>query len=54
VNRFSEDHPDKNIAGATINLRTRRKKGKIWITNRDVGTSFALRFLTDYYQQIDD
>jgi len=48
-NKFSSEHPDKNLAGATINLRTRRKKGKIWMTNRDVGTSFALRFMSSYY-----
>jgi uncharacterized protein YyaL (SSP411 family) len=52
-NRFSQDHPDKNLAGATINIRTRRKKGKIWMTNRDIGTSFALRFLADYYRSLE-
>ena len=51
-NRFAEDHPDKNLAGATINIRTRRKKGKIWMTNRDIGTSFALRFLVEYYRML--
>ena len=50
-NKFSPDHPDKNLAGATINIRTRRKKGKIWMTNRDIGTSFALRFLNEYYNR---
>jgi rhamnogalacturonyl hydrolase YesR len=50
VNRFSPDHPDTNLAGATINTRTRHKKGKLWITNRDIGTSFAIRFLADYYE----
>lgn len=48
-NRYSKDHPDENLAGGFIELRTRRKKGKIWITHRDVGTSFAIRFLADYY-----
>jgi hypothetical protein len=48
-NRFAPDHPDKNLAGGFIELRTRRKKGKLWITHRDVGTSFAIRFLCDYY-----
>ncbi len=48
-NRFSNDHPDPNLAAAFINIRTRHKKGKIWITNRDIGTSFALRFLANYY-----
>jgi len=53
VNRFSENHPDKNLAGATINIRTRRKEDKIWITNRDIGTSFALRFLSVYFQAME-
>ena len=48
-NRFAVDHPDTNLAGAFINIRTRHKKNKIWMTNRDIGTSFALRFLADYY-----
>jgi hypothetical protein len=48
-NRYSVDHPDKNLAGALINLRTRHKKGKLWITNRDVGTAFGMRFLAAYY-----
>lgn len=48
-NRFSVNHPDKNLRGAVIDTRTRRKKGNIWITQRDVGTSFGLRFLSDYY-----
>lgn len=51
-NRFSVDHPDENLRGAVINLRTRRKHGKIWMTQRDVGTSFALRFLAEYYNYI--
>jgi len=48
-NRFSSDHPDKNLAGAVINIRARNKKGKIWMTNRDIGTSFGIRYLCDYY-----
>jgi rhamnogalacturonyl hydrolase YesR len=51
-NRYSSDHPDKNLAGATINTRMRRKKGKIWLTNRDIGTSFSLRFFADYYRYL--
>ncbi len=50
-NKFSANHPDENLAGATINIRTRRKKGKVWMVNRDIGTSFALRFLTEYYKR---
>jgi uncharacterized protein YyaL (SSP411 family) len=49
VNRFSADHPDKNLRGSVIDTRTRSRQGKIWLTQRDVGTSFGLRFLCDYY-----
>ncbi len=50
VNRYRRDHPDANLAGGFIELRTRRKDGRLWITHRDVGTSFSIRFLTDYYR----
>ncbi|HTR81345.1 MAG TPA: glycoside hydrolase family 88 protein [Bacteroidota bacterium] len=49
ANRFSPDHPDKNLAGAALDIRTRTKKGHMYITIRDVGTSFAMRFLAAYY-----
>jgi hypothetical protein len=49
-NRFGKDHGDENLRGAFINLRVRTKKGKIWITQRDVGTSFGMRFLAAYYK----
>jgi rhamnogalacturonyl hydrolase YesR len=51
-NRFASDHPDPNLAGAVLNTRTRHRKGKIWLVNRDVGTSFGLRFLCDYYHHL--
>ncbi|MBO9660709.1 MAG: glycoside hydrolase family 88 protein [Chitinophagaceae bacterium] len=47
-NRYAVDHPDPNLRGAVVETRTRFQKGKIWLTNRDIGTSFALRFLVDY------
>ena len=48
-NRYKSDHPDVNLAGAVINTRVRYKReNKIWFVNRDVGTSFALRFFKDY------
>jgi hypothetical protein len=47
-NRFPTDHPDKNLAGATLDTRTKIKKGKITLINRDVGTPFAIRFLSLY------
>jgi len=50
-NRFAADHPDKNLAGATMNIRTRTKGGKLYLTQRDLGTSFSLRFLAAYYNE---
>jgi uncharacterized protein YyaL (SSP411 family) len=47
-NRYGQEHPDVNLRGAIIETRIRFKKGKVWLTNRDIGTSFALRFLVDY------
>jgi rhamnogalacturonyl hydrolase YesR len=47
-NRFSKDHPDTNLAGAFMNIRTRNRKGKKWMVNRDIGTSFGLRFFAKY------
>ncbi|RYF37943.1 MAG: hypothetical protein EON97_00290 [Chitinophagaceae bacterium] len=47
-NRYAMDHPDPNLRGAVLETRTRFQKGKIWLTNRDIGTSFGLRFLVDY------
>jgi hypothetical protein len=49
-NRFSIDHPDPNLAGAFLETRTRRRDGKVWMTMRDIATSFGLRFLTEYYR----
>ena len=48
-NRYATDHPDPNLAGAVINTRLRHKKDKLWITQRDVGTTFGVRFLSAYY-----
>jgi len=48
TNRFPADHPDPNLAGSLLNLRSRVRHDKHWITMRDVGTSFGLRFLCDY------
>jgi rhamnogalacturonyl hydrolase YesR len=49
-NRFSIDHPDPNLAGAFLETRTRRREGKVWMTMRDIATSFGLRFLSEYYR----
>lgn len=47
-NRFATDHPDPNLAGAVINTRLRHRRGKLWYTQRDIGSSFGVRFLTSY------
>lgn len=49
-NRFSIDHPDPNLAGAFLETRTRRREAKVWMTMRDIATSFGLRFLSEYYR----
>lgn len=49
-NRYAMDHPDPNLRGAVVNTRVRFKDGQVWLTQRDVGTSFGLRFLAAYYQ----
>jgi len=50
-NRFASDHPDPNLAGAVINTRLRYKNEKLWLVNRDIGTSFGVRFLAAYHDQ---
>jgi uncharacterized protein YyaL (SSP411 family) len=47
-NRYAVNHPDPNLRGAVLETRTRFRKGKVWLVNRDIGTSFGLRFLVDY------
>ncbi len=49
INRFSQTHPDPNLRGAVIDTRVRSKKGENTITQRDVGTTFGMRFLSAYY-----
>lgn len=49
-NRYALTHPDPNLRGAVINTRMRTKNNQIWLTQRDIGTSFGLRFLAKYYQ----
>jgi len=48
-NRYASDHPDPNLRGAVVNTRLRHRKGKLWFTQRDVGSSFGVRFLASYY-----
>ena len=47
-NRYDVNHPDPNLRGAVLETRTRFRKGKVWLVNRDIGTSFGVRFLVDY------
>ncbi len=49
-NRYDINHPDPNLSGGVVNTRMRTKNGKVWLTQRDVGTSFGLRFMAAYYQ----
>jgi len=51
-NRFASDHADPNLAGSVINTRQKQKNGKLEILNRDVGSTFALRFLSLYLRDL--
>ncbi|GLR19820.1 hypothetical protein [Portibacter lacus] len=51
-NQFATDHPDENLRGAIMNIRTRYRKNKHWIVNRDVGSSFGLRFFAAYHDYL--
>ncbi|MCD8262490.1 MAG: glycoside hydrolase family 127 protein [Bacteroides sp.] len=48
-NQYAMDHPDPNLRGAVVNTRMHHRKGEVWLTQRDVGTSFGLRFMAAYY-----
>jgi rhamnogalacturonyl hydrolase YesR len=48
-NRFAPDHPDPNLARGVLETRVRTKGAGVWIVNRDIATSFGVRFLCDYY-----
>jgi len=48
-NRFAPDHPDRNLANGVLETRVRTKGAGVWIVNRDIATSFGVRFLCDYY-----
>lgn len=52
ANRFSADHPDPNLAGAVINTRQRQRGGRLYLINRDVGSTFAMRFLALYLRDL--
>jgi hypothetical protein len=48
ANRYAADHPDRNLAGAVIDTRLKLSGGKVALFNRDVGSTFGLRFLSLY------
>jgi len=49
VNRFSDKQPDPNVRGAFIDIKMKDDKGERVLINRDLGTIFGVRFLSDYY-----
>lgn len=49
-NYFAYDHPDRNLRGGVIDFEMKDKKGHLEFIQRDLGTTFALRFLIDYYE----
>jgi hypothetical protein len=51
-NRYSAAHPDSNLARGVLETRVRTKGPGIWLVNRDIATSFGVRFLCDYYKSI--
>lgn len=52
TNRYATDHPDPNLAGGFLETRVRFRHKKVWLVNRDIATSFGVRFLTDYYRYL--
>jgi hypothetical protein len=48
-NRYSRRHPDPNLARGVLETRVRTKGSGVWLVNRDIATSFGVRFLCDYY-----
>jgi len=53
TNRYPRDHADENLAGGFFETRVRFINDRVWIVNRDIATSFALRFLTRYLRWIE-
>jgi hypothetical protein len=48
ANRFAADHPDPNLRGTVLELRVKRDAARVVILQRDIGTSFGVRFLAAY------
>ena len=53
TNRYPKDHPDPNLAGGFFESRVRFIHKKVWLVNRDIATSFGVRFLADYYRWLE-
>ncbi len=53
ANQGPEHHPDPNLRGAFLNLWARERGGRTLLLQRDIGTAFALRFLTTYVRDLD-
>jgi hypothetical protein len=54
ANRYAADHPDPNLRGAFVDTRVRMIGGRASLLQRsDIGASFALRFLTAVYRDMD-
>ncbi len=53
-NQFPGSHPDPNLRGAVVETKVRMNKGKATIYNRDLGTIFAVRFFSDYFDYLKD
>ncbi len=51
-NRYAENHPDRNLVGTVLETRVRTKGSGVWVTQRDISTSFGVRFLCDYYRDM--
>jgi rhamnogalacturonyl hydrolase YesR len=47
-NRYGIDHPDANLAGGFVETRVRQRDGDRVVLQRDIATSFGLRFLAEY------
>lgn len=45
ANRYARNHPDPNLRGGVLETRVRVIDGKTRIAQRDIASSFALRFL---------